>query len=506
MNKPKVVIVGAEARQKLIKGANLLADAVKSTLGSFGMNTVFGVRGIVEVSNDGVKTAEQVWSADEIENLGIRLLREAAIKTNEKVGDGTTTATTLAQGFMATGELFLQKKGDFKGKMAPVAFAKQMTKEVEEAIKLLKPEPVTSKEELIGIARVSVEDENLAELIGGTQWELGPEGTIIAEETNDLTDSIERTRGVRIDNGFGTSLMLNNAEKQLLEVEDASIILTNYALSGQEFLQIDQLLKRLAEKGITKVILIARGFTQDVIQHCMKSHSVGFYIYPINAPYENQTQVMLDLAAVTGARFINEEQMQLSNAGTECVGEVDKIQAGRFHAVITGKINERTDKATKERLTQLEKELKGEESEFIKKNIQGRISQLKDGFALVKVGGTSLVERKYKKDKVDDCVNATKLALKYGTVKGGGVALKDISDSLPETSLIKSALRTPYDQIQTNAGGNLEIPEWVKDPVEVVKTALQIAASVAAQIATVNVAIDWANEKPKYVQETEKGE
>lgn len=507
MNKPKIVVVGTEAREKLIKGANLLADAVKSTHGPFGMNAVIGLKGNVDITNDGVRIANDIWSADEIENLGIRTIREAAQKTNDKAGDGTTTATIIAQAALKTLSPLLQSGNTFKAAKPAIALSKQFIKESEEVIEKLIATPVTSKEDLINVARVSVEDEAMAELIGGTQWELGPDGSILAEESNDVTDSIERIRGVRIDNGFGTSLVLNNLEKQSLDLTNVRVILTNHNLVGNKALHpLKDVLEPLAKQGVTDVAIIARSFSNEAIQLCMENHKTGFRIYPINAPYVDQVQVMLDLAAVTGAKFINAEERNLESMMVSDVGLAEKISASRFSAIITGNKDEHTDEMVEKRIKELEQNIIGSQSDFEIKGIQERLSQLKNGFALLKVGGNSLVERKYKYDKAVDCVNATKLALQHGTVKGGGLALKEIADELPDTYLIKRALMAPYEQIQANAGEKLEIPDWCRDPYFVVKTALTHAISVAAQLATASIAIDWENDKPKYVQEATREE
>lgn len=503
--KQKVVLVGTAAREKLLKGANFGADAVKSTLGPYGQNAVSGLQGQIKITNDGKTIAHEIQLEDEIENLGWRVLKEAALKVDEEVGDGTTTAITLAQSTLTEGNKYLKKEGSFVGKMSAVALSKKIGEETKEVIEklALMATPVTTRDQLIEVARVSVEDVTLAELIGGTQWDLGKDGTIVPEESNNTTDSVEPIRGVRIDNGFGTSLILNNLAKGTFEVKNTRIILTNYEINGENPLKpLQKVLTELAEAGIQEVVIVARAFSPLAIQQCMESYKSGFHISPMNAPYTDQGQVMRDLEAVTGARYIDQEQSTLESLELKDAGFAEHITASHFSAVITGKRNDQVLEARiATRIEELEKSLQASESPFEKRNISARLSQLKNGFALLKVGANSVAERKYKFDKVQDAVNATKLSLQEGTVPGGGQALKTISEDLPDDYILKPVLLAPYKQIMKNAGGTIEIPEWVRDPVKVVKVALIKATSVAAQLSTVEIGIEWKNVKPKEEEE-----
>lgn len=490
--KQKVVLKGEEAREKLLKGANFGADAVKSTLGPYGQNAVSGLKGQISITNDGKTIAQDIQLEDEIENLGWRVLKEASLKADEEVGDGTTTAVTLAQAILNEMVKYLKAPGTFKGKLSAIALTKQVAEETEEVLQKLTGVPVLSREELIAVVKVSVEDDHLAELIGGTQWNLGPEGTILPEKSNDSTDSIEPVKGVRIDNGFGTSLLINNLEKGTLEVQKVKVILTNHTLNGSKpFLPLTKTLEDLAKMGVTDLVIVARAFSSEAIQLAMENYKAGFRIYPVNAPYQDQTEVMKDLAAITGAKFIDSEDRNLESMQLSDVGFADKLVASRFSAVITGKED------PVERIAELQKQLEASESPFERKNIQTRLAQLTNGFALLKVGANSTAEREYKFDKVTDAVNSAKTALQEGTVKGAGLALKEIAEALPATYILKRPLMAPYEQIMENAGETFDIPDWVRDPVKVVRVALQKASSVASQLATANIAYDWKTEKPK---------
>lgn len=505
MSKQKVVKIGTEARDKVINGANFLADAVKMTLGPAGLNAISGIQGgTPRITNDGVSIAREISSDDELEDLGIRTLREAAQKTNDEAGDGTTTATTLAQAILKQALFYLPKstkEGYVAGKKSPSEVLKMIKAETEEVVAKIvdMAQPVTSREDLIKIARVSVENDELAELIGGAQWDLGKDGTILAEETNEFQDSIERVKGVRIDNGFGTSHMINNLEKGTLEVEDCAVILTTYTM--HDLNPLKNVLETLRQKGLSRLVVIARAWSQDAVKICAGNHKNGFFIYPLNAPYVDQGEIMKDLSAVTRARFIHEEDGSLEDMNLTDVGYAKKVVASRWNAIITGEDEPISNALVEARLKELKEQVKGTQSTFEKRNLESRISQLENGFAVVKVGALSESERQYKKDKVDDAVNAVKAALQEGVVAGAGQALKQIASDLPETYLLKKALTAPYDQIMANAGGEFEVPEWVKDPAKVVRIALEKASSVAGALATTTIAINWKNDRPKYVEE-----
>lgn len=506
--KHKVILKGIEARNKVLKGANFLADCVKLTLGPHGSNAISGIRGgSPHITNDGVSIAKEISSKDEIEDLGIRTLREAAMKTNDEAGDGTTTAITLAQAIVNEAVKSLPDGRVLVGKKTPPQIVKAIREETDEAISKLKEmaTKVESEEELIAVAKVAVEDDNLAKLIGSAQWDLGKEGTLLAEETTEMKDSVEKVVGIRIDNGFGTSIAINNVEKQALEVENIAVIMSNHIFHGLTDIlpffddPTSGFLKN-TPGGKRQIILIGKGFDQIAIATCLANIEKGFAIYPVNAPFVNQKEIMKDMAAVLGGRYYDEEESDITKFRMTDLGFAEKVVARRWDATFTGKKDADAILRISERVKMLEEELKGEGSAFSKKAIETRISQLQNGFGIVKVGATSDAERKYKKDKVDDAVNAVKAALQEGVVPGAGQALRDIGEAMPDDYILKEPLRAPYKQIMANAGETFEVPEWVKDPVKVVRIALEKASSVAATLATTNIAINHQNEEPMYVQ------
>lgn len=504
--KLKIARRGDDARKKLIKGADFAADCVKDTLGPYGRNWVFekGRR----VTNDGVSVARELELKDETEQLGLTMIREAAIKTNDMAGDGTTTAMTLAQAILKEASRFL---GDdtrgISAKKTPIEIIRQVEKEKNEIIERLQEmsERIETRDDLIKSAKVSVEDDELAEMIGGTQWDLGRDGIILAEETAERTSSVEKIKGLRIDNGLGTSIVMNNQEKQALELSDTHVVLTNHII--KDFKPLKNLLDNLVKTGVTNLVIVARAFTPEAIQLCMENiHRGGLKIYPINAPYTDQAEIMKDLAAVLGGTFFHDEERNLEDMNVSDVGYADRVFARRYDAIFTGKDNEKTQERVDARVKELTKKISGEQSEFEKKNLERRVAQLTNGFALVKIGALSDTERKYKKDKAEDAVHAVRAAFQEGVVPGAGIAFKDISDQLPDTYILKRPLLSIYEQIVATAPKDFVIEDWVKDPVKVLRVALDNACSVAVTLATAAGSVATERDKPTFVQQVENKE
>lgn len=500
----KIVKTGSEAREALINGADLLADAVKLTLGPSGHNAVLGPKGgqLSRITNDGVTIAREMEAEDEIENLGLKTMLEVCSQTNELAGDGTTTSVVLAQAILKSLSALFGSGTVVGSKKSISEVRAQVKAEFDEVITKLKEAaiPVSSKEELVKVAKIAVEDDALAELIGSTQWELGKNGTILPEISNDREDSIERVNGIRVDNGYGSSLAINNQEKQTLEVQDFYVILTNHTIQSLDPLVGSDahpgILVQLVKAGKKDVLIVARAFTEKAIRECQGNAKMGNNFIPINAPYTNQNEVMKDLAAALGGTYINSETSKLEDMQLSDVGFTKSLVAGRWDSVFTCEKSDEGDARVNARVAELEQQLAGSPSVFEQKMISDRIAQLKNGFAIMKVTGTTLTERSYKKDKVDDCVNAVKAALQEGTIAGAGVALRDIGKDMPTDSLLGEAIQAPYNQIQENSGG-LVITDDVRDPVKVTRIALEKAVSVATNLATAGVAIADKRKKEK---------
>jgi len=494
----KISLTGVSARDKVIAGANYVADAVKATMGPFGLNTLTEKRNTI--TNDGFTTSREVAPTltDEYERRGALLLHEAASKTNDQVGDATSTSMVLAQAILKESARYLPQEGSFSSKMKPSQLVKKLKVELAEVLEKLSDAvtPITTREELVNSAMVSVEDEDLAEMIGGMQWDLGEHGYIMVEESADTTTTIERIQGVRIDNGFGTSVMINNPEKGTLEVENARIITTNYTFHDS-FDKVKHVIEPLLKDGVRHIIILARAFGSEAIRKCVEAAGTGVFLYPVNAPYEHQAEVFKDIVSITGGTYIDMESSRLEDMTVDDVGTVKKLVAQRYSAIITGSGD------STNRVERLQKELVGELSEFYKKNLQKRISQLTDGFAILKVGSETDVDRKRRKDKCDDVVNAIRLALVGGTIKGAGLELKEVADSLEDSYILKRPLSAIHSQIMSSAPEDFEVEDWVRDPYLVIESALKNAVSVASNLATVNCVVVEKDKKEPREREQE---
>jgi len=498
--KRRKILTGTEARDKMMKGADYLADAVKSTLGPHGQNFFLDKKNTI--TNDGVSIAREIQLPDEIENRGAAALREAATKTVDQAGDGTTTSIVLAQAIYKSGSRLLSKTNVI-GKQTPSEVIRKIEQERKEVTDKLMAmaTPVDTKEKLIEAAIVAVEDPDLGKLIGETQWELGKDGVLIAEDSNDKTSSVERVKGIRIDNGFGSSGIVNNPEKWTLELEDVHILLTSWTI--KDISHWDSLMKLFEpafKSGVRQLVVIARAWTDETLNYCLQNLQRGsLKIYPLNAPYMDMNERFKDLSAVTGATFYDSESSTLEDMYVSGLGKAQRVIGKRMESLITGKDDELTLARVTARVAEIQKQIDGSESDFEKKHLRERIAQLTNGFAIVKVGSYSDMDKQRILDKVDDAVNATKAAFQEGTVPGGGLAFKQIADQLPDDYILKRPLMAPYEQIMSSAPSDFVIEDWVRNPVKVERIALANACSAASAFATAGGVI--TEEFPKHLDE-----
>lgn len=498
MSKPeKIVSINtaknpSEAFDRIMRGVDLLADAVKQTLGPSGRNFLIEKSG-GRITNDGISIAREIQARDEVEDLGLRMVREAAIKTNEEAGDGTTTATTLAQAILKECKKYMSS-GTKMGTRSVMSLKRQIEKETTEAIEALKAmaTPITTEAQLIEVARVSVEDEELATMVGKAQWQLGKDGMIIAEETADPTCTIEHIKGIRIDNGLGTSVVMNDVERQRLLVDDCSVLLTNHVIQSLD--PITPALQALIDRGERKIVLVAKAYSADAIRTIMENHKQGVMIYPVQAPYVNQREIMKDLEAALGGIYVDDEDGTLDSITVAHFGRASKVFGYRYSAVFAG--TEDRNLAIAARVERLRKELEGEPSVFMRKAIEARIAQMENGFALLKIGSTSDIDRKYKFDKAEDAVNAVRSAFQEGTVPGAGQAMKAVSEGMASDALLRKPLMAPYEQIMANAGEVFEVEPWVRNSLKVERVALLNAAKIAGTIVTAGGVIATEKIKP----------
>ena len=475
----KIIKTGQEARDALKKGIDAVADVVKHTLGSKGRNVVLGNKhGEPTITNDGVSIAKEIILEDEIENLGADILKDVSQKTNEDAGDGTTTATVLAQAIINKGFKMLESG------LGNTANPVDIKKEIDVACKIIIDElkknakKVNNKEELKQIAVASVEDEKIGEIIADTVSKVGEYGVVTTEDGDIQGVHAEVVEGMKIKSGYELEYMANKDDRA--EVSNAHILITNNPL--ESITQIMPLSKKLAEKKITQLVVVADSFSQPVLASFIESQiRGGFRIIAISAPIDREN-TLTDLAVITGGKFIDSRTGHTINeAEIEDLGRCDKVIATKDRTTfIGGKGN------AKEHI----KTLKGSEtsSKYEKSKIDARIARLTGGVGVIKVLARTETEQGYLKDKVEDAINATKAAGEEGTVKGGGLALKEISERL-EGNILSDCITAPYEQIQANAGGYLEIPDNIIDPVKVTRSALENACSLAGTLITAESAV-----------------
>lgn len=480
----RTIKTGVEARVALSKGAKILADALSSTFGPFGYNFFLDKKNAV--TNDGVSVAREIHLLDEIENRGAAAIREASIKVVDEVGDGTSTAAMLAYAIYEAASRYLAKDG-VMGKKTSSELVKQIEierKEITDKLQTMAT-PIETEEQLINSAIVATEDTELGTVIGKAQFALGKDGYLLAEETAERSSSVENIKGIRIDNGFGTSQIVNNQEKWTLEVEDTRILLTSYTIKTiPDWQRILKVYEALVKNNEARLVVIARAWTDETINFALQNINKGAFIYPLNAPYQDMQERYKDLAAITGATFYDSEASDLSDITIQGLGYAKKVIARRFDAIITGQDNLTTDERVKTRVGELAMAQSGSQSEFEKKNLSERMAQLTNGFGIIKVGSPSDMERRRLFDKAEDAVHAVRAAYQEGTVKGAGLAFKEISESLPDTYLLKRPLLVLWEQINTTAPKDFVVEDWVRDPVKVLRVALERACAVAASFAT----------------------
>lgn len=502
--KNKVISTGSEARERLLQGANFLANIVQSTIGPNGQN--FLIDKGLKITNDGKNIAAEIEHPDEISNQAIKLLREAGIKTEQEVFDASSSSVALGRAIMVSCSEQLPRAGIVVGKMTPSEVFNKVKSEVAEIdAKLVEMAiPVTDEQTLIEVAHVSTENKPLAELIGKTQWKLGPKGVLVAEETIDDECSVEIVKGILIDNGLASSNVMNNLEKQSLEVKNIPILLTEHTINDMG--DFSELIEKLSKNGITRIVLMGGGYTELAIKGCTEYTKAGFTIFPVNAPFVNRKEVLRDLSAVLGGHPILIEETSLTDIKPEDLGFAEYITVERHRAIFTGKDDNKSKERIAVRIKEIEESLKSANSQFEKQNKSKRLAQLESGFGIIKVGSPVDTDRKRLKDKADDAVGTVRMALLEGVVPGAGQAYKIVSDELSDSYLLKKPLLCIYEQIIASSPKDFVIEEWVKDPVKTLRVMLKYASLVGSNLATVSGVSAIEKDKPRYIQEVSNQE
>ena len=483
-----IQLLGISARDAAFKGADKVSEMVELSIGPAGQN--IGLQKGMTTSNDGMKISQHLSASleNEFERWGALYQHQGSVKVEQLMKDSTSTYFSLSKGIRKAITPYLPSQS-VPIALKPISELKgQIKSELKEVLEKLKAsaKPIESREELIKSALVSVEDEELAEMIGGMQWDLVQktgDGIIKPQETSEYESSIEQTSGIHMDNGFASSLLINNPEKESLEVENTHILLTNYVISS--LASLSGLLIDLKKQNKNFIAIFARAFTQEAMKEISEWGMKGMAIFPINAPYTNQSQVFLDIGAVTGANYITDETKGLELITTKDIGFSKHLFCGRNESFISGAGDQFEAERVKARVETIEKDLKATNSEFYKDTLKERIAGLKGAFAMLKVGSLTETDRKRKFDKCEDAVGAIRNALKSGTVKGAGIAFKEVADTLPESYILKEPLYSVYRQIKNSLPDDHVVPEWCRDPYISLATALEIAIENSLNLANI---------------------
>ena len=513
----KKLAYAEEARKSLRIGIDILADSVKVTLGPKGRNVVLDKSfGPPQVCSDGVTIAKEIELPDAFENMGAQLLKEAATKTNDAAGDGTTTSVVLAQAIIHEGFKNVTAGAD------PMAIKRGIEKAVASVVEQVQAmsQVVETRERIGQVASLSAHEEAIGETIAEAMEKVGKDGVITVEESKGLADEIEYVEGMQIDRGYISPYFITNPDRMESVMEDPTVIITDKKISAVA----DMLpaLEKLLQVGKKNVVIIAEDVDGEALATLVVNKLRGtLSVLAIKAPgFGDRRKAMLeDIAILTGGTVISEETGQkLDTATVEDFGTARSITATKDEAtIVEGKGSE---EAIQGRINQIKAQIEDTTSEFDREKLQERMAKLSGGVAVIKVGAATEIELKERKARVEDALSATRAAVEEGIVPGGGVALvrasrglddlKDIpADEQVGVNIIRHSLEQPLKLIVENAGFegavvlnqvkqqaddygyDADIGEYgpmmergIVDPVKVTRSALQNAASVAAMVLT----------------------
>ncbi|TIX85014.1 MAG: chaperonin GroEL [Mesorhizobium sp.] len=524
----KDVKFSRDARERMLRGVNILADAVKVTLGPKGRNVVIDKSfGAPRITKDGVTVAKEIELEDKFENMGAQMVREVASKTNDIAGDGTTTATVLAQSIVQEGH-----KAVAAG-MNPMDLKRGIDLAVSDVVATLikNAKKIKTSEEVAQVGTIAGNgDASVGKMIAEAMQKVGNEGVITVEEAKTAETELEVVEGMQFDRGYLSPYFVTNADKMVAELEDVYILLHEKKLSNlQAMLPI---LEAVVQTSKPLVII-----SEDVEGEALATLVVnklrgGLKIAAVKAPgFGDRRKAMLeDIAILTGGQVISEDLgIKLENVGLNMLGRAKKVSISKENTTIVDGAGKKAE--IQGRVAQIKQQIEETTSDYDKEKLQERLAKLAGGVAVIRVGGATEVEVKEKKDRVDDALNATRAAVEEGIVAGGGVALLRASANIKATgvnadqaagiNIVRRALQAPARQIAANAGAeasivagkilentgatfgfNAQTGEYgdmiamgIVDPVKVVRTALQDAASVAGLLVTTEAMIAEAPKK-----------
>ncbi|HHY93032.1 MAG TPA: chaperonin GroEL [Firmicutes bacterium] len=517
-----------EARHALERGVNAVANAVKVTLGPKGRNVVLSKKfGSPVITKDGVTVAKEVELKDPYENMGAQLCREVASKTNDVAGDGTTTATVLAQAIMLEGMKNVAAGAN------PIFLKKGVDRAVQAITDEIKKKaiPVESKESIAHVASIAANDAEIGGLIADAMDKVGKDGVITVEESKSLTTTVEVVEGMEFDRGYVSPYFATNAETMEAELEEPYILLYEKKISAiNDLLPV---LEKVVRTG-KPLLIIAEDVEGEALATLVVNRLRGtLQCVAVKAPGfgDRRKDMMKDIAILTGGKFISEDLgIKLENVELDSLGRAKKVKVAKEKTTIVEGYGQQAD--IKARVAQIKKQIEETESDYDREKLQELLAKLAGGVAVIKVGAATETELKEKKMRVEDALNATRAAVEEGIVPGGGTAiinavkvldtLKVEGDEAVGVRIVKRAVEEPLRQIAENAGleGSVvvnkvkESPEGVGfnavteeyvdmvkagivDPVKVTRTALENAASIASMLLTTECLVAEIPEKEK---------
>ncbi|HGO3210624.1 TPA: chaperonin GroEL [Staphylococcus aureus] len=515
-----------DARQAMLRGVDQLANAVKVTIGPKGRNVVLDKEFTAPlITNDGVTIAKEIELEDPYENMGAKLVQEVANKTNEIAGDGTTTATVLAQAMIQEG-----LKNVTSG-ASPVGLRQGIDKAVKVAVEALheNSQKVENKNEIAQVGAISAADEEIGRYISEAMEKVGNDGVITIEESNGLNTELEVVEGMQFDRGYQSPYMVTDSDKMVAELERPYILVTDKKISS--FQDILPLLEQVVQSN-RPILIVADEVEGDALTNIVLNRMRGtFTAVAVKAPgFGDRRKAMLeDLAILTGAQVITDDLgLDLKDASIDMLGTASKVEVTKDNTtVVDGDGDENSIDA---RVSQLKSQIEETESDFDREKLQERLAKLAGGVAVIKVGAASETELKERKLRIEDALNSTRAAVEEGIVAGGGTALVNVYQKVSEieaegdietgVNIVLKALTAPVRQIAENAGlegsviverlknaepgvgFNAATDEWVNmleagivDPTKVTRSALQHAASVAAMFLTTEAVVASIPEK-----------
>lgn len=526
----KEIKFSEDARRAMLRGVDALADAVKVTLGPKGRNVVLEKKfGSPLITNDGVTIAKEIELEDTFENMGAQLVKEVATKTNDVAGDGTTTATVLAQAMIREGLKNVAAGAN------PMVLRKGIEKAVSAAVEEIKriSKPVEGRENIAQVAAISAGAEEIGVLIADAMEKVGKDGVITVEESKGFNTELEVVEGMQFDRGYISPYMVTDTDKMEAVLDEPYILITDKKIGNiQEILPV---LERVVQSG-RPLLIVAEDVEGEALATLVVNKLRGtFTAVAVKAPgFGDRRKAMLqDIGVLTGGQVISEELgLELKNTTIDQLGRARQVRVSKENTIVVDGSGEKNE--IDARIKQIKNQIEETTSDFDREKLQERLAKLAGGVAVIKVGAATETELKEKKLRIEDALNATRAAVEEGIVAGGGTALVNVVAALEKVSvtgdeatglnLVRKALESPVRQIADNAGVegsviverlkkeavgfgyNAATGEWVDmikagivDPAKVTRSAVQNAASVAAMFLTTEAVVADKPEKEKPV-------